>query len=68
MNLIGAAGFEVLGNDFSKFSYMYQGILAATEEGFEMLGSIIVLYAVLEYLESHHADKIRGALKQLRVR
>lgn len=66
MSLIGAAGFEVIGNDFSKLSYIYQGTLAAIEEGFEMVGSIIVLYAVLKYIEDHHLEKIRGALKRLK--
>ena len=66
MYVIGAAGFELLSNDFVKTSFMYQGIMTGVEEMFEMFGSMVVLYAVLKYLETHHSDKIRRALTALK--
>lgn len=65
--LIGAAIFDLISNHFAKSTYMYQGIMTGAEETLEMIGSTVVLYAILKYLETHHLEKIRAALKQLRA-
>jgi hypothetical protein len=63
MYLIGAAGFEFISNDVAKNTFMYQGIMTGIEEMFEIIGSIVVLYGVINYLENRHSEKIRQALK-----
>lgn len=61
----GAAGLELFSNDVIKTSYMYQGIMTGIEETLEMLGTLIALYAIIDYLERHHGKSLIAAWKQL---
>lgn len=63
--MTGAVGFELYGNDIPHNTFYYQGIITAIEEGLEMLGGIIVLYAILRYLSLTHGPQIKRAAKQL---
>src|SRR5690606_36738699 len=53
----GAAGFELVCNDFAKSSFMYQGWMPAFEESLELVGSAMALCAIISYLETEHAAK-----------
>jgi hypothetical protein len=61
----GGAGFEIWGGEFAKTGFMYQGIMTGVEETLEMLGSIIALYAILDYLEYNYGQRLKAAAKQL---
>lgn len=64
--LIGAAGIDLISNDLPKLSYMYQGVTTALEEGFELVGSIVVLYGIIDYLESVHGSKLKAVWQELK--
>lgn len=63
---MGAAGSELISNDFAKTTFMYQGVITAIEEGLEMLGSILILYGMLDYLETHFGTMIRRSFASLK--
>lgn len=46
-------------------SFLHQGIFVAVEEGLELLGSIIVLYAIVDYIESHNHKLIHFTKNKL---
>jgi hypothetical protein len=64
--MAGATGFELIGNDIAHNTYLYQGVFVAIEEGLEMLGGILVLFALLRHLDSKHANEIKQAWQKLR--
>jgi len=59
MFMAGAVGFELFGNDVKGITFFYQGIITGAEEGLEMLGSIIILYVVANYLHINHALQLK---------
>jgi len=59
--MAGAVGFELFGNDVKGITFFYQGIITGAEEGLEMLGSIIILYVVTNYLHINHAPQLKQA-------
>lgn len=63
--LAGAIGFEVGGIDFNKASFGYQGLAIGVEEGLEMLGAIVALYAIIDYMETHLGGRLSGLRKAL---
>lgn len=64
--MAGAVGFELLGNDIPHNTFYYQGIITGAEEGLEMLGGTVVLYAILKHLDDNYAAHIRDAWQQLK--
>lgn len=64
--LFGAAIIDALTNADNVNTFMVRGVMVALEESLEMIGSSTILYAVLDYLETNHGDRIRAARKQLR--
>lgn len=64
--MIGAVFFDWLISDVDPAAYLSQGILVALEETFEMIGTAIVIYAIIDYLESEHKTKINQAIRSLR--
>lgn len=65
--LTGAVGLELYGNDIPHNTFKYQGIVTGVEEGLEMLGGIIILYVILNYLDYQHSGKIKKAWQELGV-
>ena len=63
--LAGAVGIELTSNDFVASPFLYQGVLTGVEEVLEMLGSILALYTVLDYLERHQPAKLAKLLNAL---
>lgn len=57
--LAGATGLELYGNDIPHNTLYYQGFVTGFEEGLEMLGGIMVLYALTSYLHVHHAPQLK---------
>jgi drug/metabolite transporter superfamily protein YnfA len=63
--MIGAVFFDWLISDVDPATYLSQGILVAMEETLEMVGTAIIIYAILGYLEVEHKAKISQALSRL---
>lgn len=64
--LVGAIIFDAATSLVDRATFLNQGILVAIEESLELMGVIGAVYAVVDYIETRHIDKIRGALKQLK--
>lgn len=64
--IAGGAFIDILTSTESKSSFYSQGILVAEEETLELVGSVIILYAVVDYLERFHRPQISRALRQLK--
>lgn len=68
--LTGAVGVDIItqGIEFPQFSheFLLQGIFVAVEEGLELIGSIIVLYGIMEYIEKHYHKRIAKSLAALK--
>ncbi len=47
-------------------TFLYQGILVGFEEGLELLGSTIVLFAIADYIETRYHERLHKAVKQLK--
>lgn len=65
--ITGAVFIDMLTSQVARDTFLSQGILVAIEEGCEFIASLIALYAIVDYLEKHHALRIRQAIAQLRA-
>ena len=64
--LLGAVITDLLVVAAPRETFLNQGIFVAVEETLELLGTVIGLYAILDYLETQHYDVISKAIKQLK--
>lgn len=65
----GAMGVELYGAGIdNRVSFYYQGVVVGLEEGLEMLGGIMVLYAISLHLDSQHREQLNRAWGVLRGR
>jgi hypothetical protein len=64
--LIGGVFIDALSEGLSPGSYWYQGISVGIEELLEIIGMIIILYAIMNYIEHNYSRKISIALKHLK--
>lgn len=64
--LAGAAVADLLISATPRETFLNQGILVAIEETLELLGAIIGLYAIVNYLETYHHSAISKAIKSLK--
>lgn len=63
--LAGAAGLELYGNDLARNTFYYQGVVVGLEEGLEMIGAMIVLFAVLKHLENNYSTQLAFIWKSI---
>lgn len=63
--LVGAVGVDLLNVAIDESSFSNQGVAVAGEELLEMSGSIISVFAVLDYLENNYPTKVRQLKKLL---
>lgn len=66
--LAGAVVADLLTSIAPRETFLNQGIMVAVEEGLELIGSVIVFYAIADYLEMYHYTVLRSAVSQLRMR
>jgi hypothetical protein len=64
--LIGAIAVDLMISIGARETFLNQGILVAIEETLELFGTIVVVYAVLDYLETTHRKALMNAREQLR--
>lgn len=64
--LFGAAGIDMIASVSSRTTYLYQGLYVAVEESLELLGSVIALYGIVDYIERKHGSVIKQATKSLK--
>jgi hypothetical protein len=64
--MIGAVFIDILTTSTNANTFYEKGIMVALEESLEMTGAAIILYAILDYLETSYADRIKAALNKLR--
>ena len=66
--LVGAIGVDMLTSIVDRETFLNQGVLTAVEETLELLASVFVVYALADYLETHHRLELQSAFKQLGAR
>lgn len=64
--LVGAIFIDILTNANNANTFYEKGILVGIEETLEMVGYSIVLYSLLNYIETSFGDRIRAARHKLR--
>lgn len=65
--LAGSMGVEVITNAMTFNAFTSEGILVAMEEGMELLGSTIALYAMADYIERRHGKHVGEAFKRIKA-
>lgn len=63
--VVGAVGVDIITSTTARESFLNQGVMVAIEESFELVASIVVLYAVLGYLETAHGKRLSTAWSRL---
>jgi hypothetical protein len=64
--LTGAVFIDILTNAHNANTFYEKGVMVALEETCELLGASIMLFGILDYLESNFGSKIRAARDRLR--
>jgi len=64
--LFGAAGIDMIASVSSRSTFLYQGLYVAVEESLELLGSVLALYGIIDYIEHEHSLSIKQALTNLK--
>jgi hypothetical protein len=64
--LSGAVIVDLLTSAGSRETFLNQGIFVAVEETLELLGAIIGLYAIVDYIEIYHHSAVSKAVKSLK--
>ncbi len=64
--LTGAVGIDLLTSVTERESFLHQGILAGLEEALEIFGSIIALYAIVDYIEKIHATQVKAIVTTIK--
>lgn len=64
--ILGAVLVDSFINNLPARSYAEQGLSGALEGGLQLLGMVIFLYGIHDYIESRHSDKLSKAIKELR--
>lgn len=65
--LSGAVIVDLLTSVTDRETFTNQGLMVGAEEGMELFGSVIALYAVANYLEIYHGPVLTRAFRQLRA-
>lgn len=63
--LIGSVGFDAVNIAVEKASFANQGLLVAAEETLEIAGSLVILYAVISYLENNFGGRLSYMKRQI---
>lgn len=64
--LVGAVFVDMLASLVERETFINQGIIIAIEETLELLGSVLVLYAIADYIEDNHGARLKSALTHLK--
>lgn len=64
--VFGAGIIDALTNADNTNTFAIKGIMVAIEESLELLGSSIIFYAILDYLETNYGGQIRAARQKLK--
>lgn len=64
--LSGAVLVDLFTSVASRETFLNQGVYVAIEETLELIGTIIALYAILDYLETNYRTAISNAVRQLK--
>lgn len=64
--LAGAVGVDLATSVTGRETFWNQGVLVAAEETFELLATVLALYAVIDYVERRHFASLSAAIAQLK--
>lgn len=64
--IVGAVLVDLVTSASERETFLNQGVFVAIEETLELLANSIVIYAIADYLETHHGEAIKSALRQLK--
>ncbi len=65
--IFGAVFVDILASTVARDTFLNQGIIVAVEETFELVASLIVLYAILRYIETENHAKLSKAWSQIKA-
>jgi hypothetical protein len=66
--MIGAVAIDALTATVPLQTYANQGLLVALEESLEIIGTLIILYAILMYIEQNHKAKLKQLCKVIKAK
>lgn len=64
--VFGAVIIDSLANQYPVDSFTAQGIMGGIEGGLQLIGSSVLLYAIIDYLETYYRKPIRTALDNIK--
>ncbi len=62
--VFGATVIDALAVLYPRNTFMNQGMLVGLEEGLELFGSVIMLLAIINYIEVNHYERLQRILKR----
>lgn len=65
--LFGAMGVDLLTSISERETFWHQGLYVATEESMELLGCVVALCGIVDYIEQKHRLAIGEAISRLRT-
>jgi hypothetical protein len=63
--LTGAIAVDVLSSGVLTESFAHQGIMVGAEESLELIGSVVILYAIVDYIERFRSKELASKLRRL---
>jgi hypothetical protein len=63
--LTGAVAVDVLSSGVPPKSFAHQGIMVGIEESLELIGSAVILYAIVDYIERFRSKELASKLRRV---
>lgn len=68
MFLTGAVLVDALSTDMFSRTFLFQGLAVAVEETLELVGSAVILFAIVDYIERYRSKELAKKLQNLSAR
>ena len=62
----GAVLMDILSLDIMENTFFYRGFVVGMEEVFELLGSVMALFTIIDYAERNHGEQLSNAISKLK--
>jgi hypothetical protein len=64
MFLMGAVFVDALSTDMFSQPFLFQGLAVAVEESLELVGSAVILYDVVDYIERFKSKELAKKMRE----